>query len=972
MSKSLLSLLILLLSGSAGFAQMFDYNYHRTYRYSAGGWTSPETYFTDISDNGVLSGYFKNAAGNYSGLVYQQSGKAITYDYPGYNNTEITGVNASGYVVGRAYNSPADAIVWRGNIGADTLFGITEVTWYYTGATFQNPKGMNAEGVISGSIQTGTSRWLNNVSAIPPVVMSDTKRFNVGATYYNTYGLGISDAANDNISAGFYLSGSENKPFLFTPVTNTFHGYVHRDPSLGIPGTKFNDVNNSTHLAVSYKSSTGGIWQGTVGSADVVFNTVVYDLTFPFTGPQGSAVLGINNHDDIAGWFKKDDTVTAYYALVTENKIPGYEIPDYTFNFSNGDEGFEKTLLYNDDPWLLNGAQFYNWFIEPIPWVSDSEKLELQAGHRYPDWVQYVIGATPDSSYYEDETGNFYPTPDALGNWLSVSTPDYHGFCYGMSVFALQYRSDKAKLQDRFGAYLSYFPDYPYLYPASGSLFINLIDVIAALYQYQNNYPLDDFNNIWDYRIENFQSGSSLAQFDTLKSELNSLSEHFYKPLSQDSVRLMSIWFSEAPIGTPFEGSHSIVPYKLNRLASLTQHIDTVYAFDPNKPGVHMKVLVDYDAHTIKLLNASNTAVAVLGTIMVSETLAQIQLEDAMELSFRPAHPSGPLAAQAKTAGGNHSVKMNAALNYTIQNAADPSQQFQQTGDISVNDYPGVHRRFREDDGPKPIAVVKDGLLNIKSSITGSDDFISWNYGYPAGNMIYARHDTQPTDQDLVWNNSNFMQAANPDGTDRFISLSSIAVSGTEQTLLITDSLMLGSSDTLSLTATDHKHFLLTNGNSGISHYDLHVRFAGGGKHIMRNLQDIELTALTNHTIVVQPDEGATQQVIILVDHLQDGTIDDTLYVTTGPVNIRQTEPLNGGFRIYPNPVRKELTIAHPATKGNWNFRILDASGRVLTSGKAVGTEYKLDTRGWAAGVYFVEINDDRNRSIGRLRFIKQ
>lgn len=965
--KSVL-ILSLLFSGLTLRAQLFDYNWHQTYRYTSGSFTSPETYFADISDNGMIAGYYKNESGTYSGLVYLRTGKVITYNYTGYNNTEITGINDSGYVAGRAYNSPSDAIVWRGKIGVSSITGITEVTWYYTGATFQNPKGMNKEGVISGSIQTGTTRWMNNVSAVPPVVVSQTKRYSSGGTFYNTYGLGISDAVNDNRSSGYYLSGTEYKPFIYSPTINTFTVFNHVLTG-GTPGTRFNDINNSNHVAVYYKN--GGLWQGTVGKSNLSTGAATYDATFPFQGAQGSSVMAINNSDDIAGWFKENDTVTAYFALVSENKIPGYDFNEYSLSFSNGDDGFSKTLSNEQDPWT-GADSFYHYYLDPIPWLSPEEKTELQAGHRYPDWAQYVLATSPDSCYFTAPDGNTYPLPDALGIWLSKSEPAYKGNCYGMVAFTWQYLTDRTVLQDRFWDYFTFYPGYPKTYTAGGTQFDELVNVISALHLYQNGLSQDGINNRWDARITAFQAGAGASQMDTIRRELDSIANKFYEPLDRDSLHLMSIWFSEAPVGTPFQGAHAIAPFKVSRYPSLTVRQDTVYAYDPNKPEDLMKVLIDYDAATIKLLDDADVTKAILGTVMIGDKTGDIGIAQPFEPYYR--QPRTLLASQgaaAKTAPGFHSINVSNACDYTLQDLANPSLSFQQSGMASTNNFPGLHRRFRLDGDAQPIDLVKTGDLNVKSTLSSCSGHISWNYAYPNGNMIFARNDALPAQQDEVATANNWMEVHNPDAVAKTISVSAIAVAEGEQSLLIADSLLLPAGDSVALIAMHSRQYILRNGNTHATAYKLHVRFTGAGGQIIRNLNPVPLSANTNHTILIQPAATAMAQVIILVDSLQDGVVDDTLFATSGPTGITAL-PASGSFRCYPSPAQDQLTLAVTANTSVWQYQITDITGRLMTAGHSDEATLQLQVKDWAPGSYFVTTQDASGKIIGRSRFVKR
>jgi hypothetical protein len=77
---------------------------------------------------------------------------------------------------------------------------------------------------------------------------------------------------------------------------------------------------------------------------------------------------------------------------------------------------------------------------------------------------------------------------------------------------------------------------------------------------------------------------------------------------------------------------------------------------------------------------------------------------------------------------------------------------------------------------------------------------------------------------------------------------------------------------------------------------------------------------------------------------------------------------------IYPNPAKNIVTIAFVAT-GNYIIKLTDVSGNILETKTGVGVEGKnmlrFDVSKYAAGVYFIIINDKENRE-QTLRFNKQ
>ncbi len=78
------------------------------------------------------------------------------------------------------------------------------------------------------------------------------------------------------------------------------------------------------------------------------------------------------------------------------------------------------------------------------------------------------------------------------------------------------------------------------------------------------------------------------------------------------------------------------------------------------------------------------------------------------------------------------------------------------------------------------------------------------------------------------------------------------------------------------------------------------------------------------------------------------------------------------GFRIYPNPADDRINISLPNGLNQFNYKILDVTGKVLSEGVSFsdGNILELEIRDFKAGLYIFELND--NRQVLRKRFIKK
>lgn len=85
----------------------------------------------------------------------------------------------------------------------------------------------------------------------------------------------------------------------------------------------------------------------------------------------------------------------------------------------------------------------------------------------------------------------------------------------------------------------------------------------------------------------------------------------------------------------------------------------------------------------------------------------------------------------------------------------------------------------------------------------------------------------------------------------------------------------------------------------------------------------------------------------------------------TATSTLSTKEAIIEDFSIYPNPVKDNLIIKTPA-KGNYNFRIITATGRNIAKAK----NKTISVRGFATGVYYLAIYDEDDQLIGTKKFL--
>lgn len=171
-------------------AQLIDFEFIDTIQYSDANFRSTETVFNDIADDGRIVGYYKNENDLYSGLVVLADGSFASYDFVGYNNTILTGINDVGLVVGKAYNSLSNAIVFQASIVNGIVDQAVEIDWDDPNGMSKDVGKLNDLDVAVGTARIASQNWLHYESVRTPFTVNQSKRYSTSPpfTTYVTYG----------------------------------------------------------------------------------------------------------------------------------------------------------------------------------------------------------------------------------------------------------------------------------------------------------------------------------------------------------------------------------------------------------------------------------------------------------------------------------------------------------------------------------------------------------------------------------------------------------------------------------------------------------------------------------------------------------------------------------------------------------------------------------------------------------------
>lgn len=103
----------------------------------------------------------------------------------------------------------------------------------------------------------------------------------------------------------------------------------------------------------------------------------------------------------------------------------------------------------------------------------------------------------------------------------------------------------------------------------------------------------------------------------------------------------------------------------------------------------------------------------------------------------------------------------------------------------------------------------------------------------------------------------------------------------------------------------------------------------------------------------------------------QTGNIPQIFTNTAGFVSAVTVLPNENGIKIYPNPTSDFIFIEQPNENKKLKVVITSVDGKELVQQYFTNTKTEIDLKSFSAGVYFVNVFDEKNRKVGLCRVVK-
>jgi hypothetical protein len=600
-------------------------------------------------------------------------------------------------------------------------------------------------------------------------------------------------------------------------------------------------------------------------------------------------------HDDV------DIKIKPY--IITKLDGTGHYVA-YDINIDRWGFGNTEAEMWPYSYWFYNfNYQGFDPFTnEPYP---NSGVFANAFRFEFPDWESWVNTFSIEACYWSTEYGIYSPT--AVERWGSKKHV-WGGSCYGIAIsnaLAFEY---KANFRNK-------YPNFP--------SFVNPIDVvsnddvrrvISELFTHGYTY------STWIHRKIGFIT-------KTVNETLNDIREM----LLEDETRIKTLSFWSNSTG----GGHTVVPYNLKQ-SEFNKNIYYIYVWDNSYPNeTTARIWIDTTG------NGNNgTWNPVYGNYpgwggnkwFMLDVLAGQYLEQAV-LTKTGEH-SSPFLLNDNELEINNTYYADITIVDSLGNI---------TGYIDslvYDDIPGSAPLIATTGSITPpygYYLTTDNYSMVMNDFT--EDTIDAFFFTGNKTFTYERYAATQTQTDRLFFDGG-VSVANSDQETKPIKLLTIVndTTNAEEKLFVMRSLGLAQNDSVKIEFVDNNNLKLISYGTA-KDYEIGLEYASATQMQLFGNNSIQLSANTTHTFVPEWPNIYENQLTILVDVGNNGTIDDTLHIEN---QITDVEDDHGSMLIpdeyrleqnYPNPFNNSTVIKYAIPQeGLVTLQIYNAIGEEVAT----------------------------------------
>lgn len=419
-----------------------------------------QTYVTGMNDVGDFVGYYV-AGGVTKGFAVLGS-DTIDVVYPGSQQTYAHGISNNRKIVGK-YNDSGAQIDNEGFLYDYNAQNYEDLTFLLNNGNYTQVTDINEDGCWAGYFRSATSAYL-----MRDCNGHSTDRYNL----LPTYGTSINEWGD---VAGYIIDGANYTSFIRTgPGVFTLINYPNNIK------TRVFGMNDQDMVVGDFGNVRGFIYDG-FNQGGSGYEEIIIPDAITVT-PQD-----INNENQICGYFTDAQGTHGFF-------IRGYDIgfrpqPDAWY-FPNEDIAMWPSdewanFDYTSDPYLLTKYGITSSFPKTGPGA-----LDYFAQAIFPSWP-LMVEAFGEEQFYTEVNGVLMLRIQPFEVWKEFAG-DWKGSCYGMGYSSLMYYQDA-------GAFHTKFPEMPNSIPSvySQDPTQAVRDVSNKLQAYQASKFIKDqvFNN---------------------------------------------------------------------------------------------------------------------------------------------------------------------------------------------------------------------------------------------------------------------------------------------------------------------------------------------------------------------------------------------------------------------------------------------------------------------------------------------
>ena len=636
----------------------------------------------------------------------------------------------------------------------------------------------------------------------------------------------------------------------------------------------------------------------------------------------------IENADNITEKIESDIFRIKPYVLTRLNSDSTY----YEYRKTRDQWGFSNTQVDMwDSLWYsqfnyLGTDPFTNMQYSPIQGDSVFVKIAPKP-FSHMDWISWVNTFSADACYFSAVNGWYKPT--ALAKWRS-ELGVWNGSCFGIAAANALVFSKKTEFKNK-------YPNFPFFdLPISVLSTSPVKKTMNELYTYQYGNPTQANDKL------NHNIVTPIMLLDQLKQMLLE---------DNTSIRTLSIYNNGG------SGGHTILAYGLKK--------------DPIIDGLYYVLVYDNSNPT------SNNPIQI-------STLAGngfwgtpdwagwggntgIYLEISSEQYLNPTtFPRGGIS-QSPFVIPTNELQINSKFGAQIKIIDNNGNITGYTNGFALSGIPGSLPQISRNGSETPPYGYSLPIDNYSIVLNEfAEDNIETFFFTGNKSFIYERSGSDQTQTDRLFFDGG-VSAANPDAQTKTIKFLNLINETTQEKLAVVRSIELVQNDSVKIENPDsNKVKIISYGTA--KNYDIELNYVTENEFGRFVDSDVSLAANTSHTFVPVWTDLTNTELKVLVDIGNDGTIDDTLYLSnqvTGTADDQGSLLTPNSYNLaqnYPNPF-------NPSTKISWQspvsshqtLKVYDVLGNEVATlvneyREAGRYEVTFDASNLASGMYLYRL----------------